>query len=478
MLWLALHLTRWSLEVHTRGGASSVPQAVVQAAGQRQVVVYADTEATRRGVLQGMTVSAAYALAPTLCVIPRDVQVEQVALEHLAAWAGQFTSLVSLVPPQDLVLEIGGSLMLFRGVRHLRQHVRAGLKQLGYSAQLAVAPTPLAATWLARAPREMEVMEIACLERRLASLPVQYAGFATKQMHLLQALGVRNVGDVLNLPRDGLARRLGPEFIGILDRALGKLPDPRTPYVSPPYYEGYIAFPNAVEHTEALLFALKRLMQELAGLLSARMMGVQRLTVLLRHAKAPVTPIELGLVAPSRDDKHWLHLFQECLQRVALPEAVEALTLRALDWVRLEPRVPDLFIAKSGADISEEEWIERLQARLGRAAVQGLASVAEHRPEYAWRYRDPTESLRVIYVKQRPLWLLPEPRLLEEREGQPYCNGMLRLEAERERIESGWWDERAVVRDYFIACTAEGARLWVFRELTGTRRWMLHGVFA
>jgi protein ImuB len=167
-----------------------------------------------------------------------------------------------------------------------------------------------------------------------------------------------------------------------------------------------------------------------------------------------------------------LGLFRERLQRVELPEATEALTLRAADWVPLAARVSDLFAAKSGAGISPEELIEILQARLGHAAVRGIAGVAEHRPEYAWRYRDVLERVETVYFKQRPLWLLPEPVPLGER------GGALVFEAERERIEGGWWDERAIARDYFIVRAADGAALWVFRELTGARRWMLHGVFA
>jgi hypothetical protein len=34
-----------------------------------------------------------------------------------------------------------------------------------------------------------------------------------------------------------------------------------------------------------------------------------------------------------------------------------------------------------------------------------------------------------------------------------------------------------VARDYFIA-EVEGARLWVFRERGGQRRWFLQGIFA
>ena len=68
----------------------------------------------------------------------------------------------------------------------------------------------------------------------------------------------------------------------------------------------------------------------------------------------------------------------------------------------------------------------------------------------------------------RPCWLLPEP---------------LRIDAPPEvlrgpeRIESGWWDQDDVRRDYYLARTAEGTRLWVFRD-RHAGQWYLQGLWA
>lgn len=78
----------------------------------------------------------------------------------------------------------------------------------------------------------------------------------------------------------------------------------------------------------------------------------------------------------------------------------------------------------------------------------------------------------------RPLWLLPVPRQLNERDGLPRRRGALRLLGEAERIETGWWDGREIARDYYTAVDARGARLWVFREREPPHRWFLHGVFG
>ena len=77
----------------------------------------------------------------------------------------------------------------------------------------------------------------------------------------------------------------------------------------------------------------------------------------------------------------------------------------------------------------------------------------------------------------RPLWLFPEPLSLKIRNRRPWWNGELDLGRERERIETGWWDGFEVARDYFVATTARGERLWIYRELKGRRGWFLHGMF-
>jgi len=63
------------------------------------------------------------------------------------------------------------------------------------------------------------------------------------------------------------------------------------------------------------------------------------------------------------------------------------------------------------------------------------------------------------------------------RDGWPWLDGRLELEPERERIESGWWDGRLVARDYFVACSPEGKRFWIYRDIRGKRGWYLHGFF-
>src|SRR5947208_16859095 len=68
-------------------------------------------------------------------------------LEHVAAWACQFTPRVSLEPPQGLLLEVEGSLRLFGGLERLLERLREGLDAMELTGQLGVAPAARGGAW-------------------------------------------------------------------------------------------------------------------------------------------------------------------------------------------------------------------------------------------------------------------------------------------------------------------------------------------
>ena len=494
MLWLCLHLPNLPLEICSRAAPTDDLLVIGEGHGREQRILVVSEGARRLGVQPGMRVSAAYALTPALRVKARDVAAEEQALARLAAWSGRYTSCVSLVPPDALLLEIEGSERLYGSLDHLIERVRRDLIDLGYTAHLALAPTALGAIWLARIGREANITDHAALFSALAELPIASLGLDPKREALLAGLGLKNLLDCLRLPRDGIARRAGPEILEALDRAFGRRPDPRPAFVPPPRFHASLELPGPIATSQALLFPLHRLLLELSGFLEARGAGAAALEFTLRSAKSVDTQMSLKLVAPSRDVHHLSGLVRERLERVVLPAPVEEVVL-AVDALQTLGAQPFDFFA--GAQTPAEmraQMVERLQARLGRESVQGVVNCAEHRPERAWRYCapgingesvtfgrrpfGPSAALRTGFAQDRPLWLLPEPMALEVRAGEPYWDGTLALEPERERIESGWWDDGEIARDYFIARDEKGRKFWVFRELQMPERWFLHGIFG
>jgi protein ImuB len=211
---------------------------------------------------------------------------------------------------------------------------------------------------------------------------------------------------------------------------------------------------------------------EFAAFLKARDAAALGLTLDLLHQGRPATRFELGFRSGNRDAAHWLNLLREKLDRSPLPAPAIAVALLSEAIVPFRPEWTDLF--DDGADHSGagRDWqavLEQLQARLGQRALRRLANVDDHRPEHALGQDEATPN-RLPTLPARPLWLLPAPEPLEVRD--------LRLLSEPERIESGWWDNAPVRRDYRVALDRCGRRLWVFRDLDATGGWYLHGLFG
>ncbi|HEX7055280.1 MAG TPA: DNA polymerase Y family protein [Burkholderiales bacterium] len=378
------------------------------------------------------------------------------AIEPLAGWACQFTPKVSLEPPDALLAEVSGSLRYFGGAQALLEALRAGVAELGLDASLASAATPRAALWLARGAAGAGLDE----------LPLHVTRW---ELDFFHSIGVTTLGEVRRLPRAGLARRCPAGVLAELDAALGLREEPRAFYAPPPAFDASLTLPGEAGHCEALVFAARRLLVQLAGLLAARHAGTRGFVLSLLDAHRRARPVAVNLASPSRDVERFVRLLRERLATLELREPVQAIRVTAGDFVPL-PGHSASFLGDAAAEY--EDWsalLERLQARLGHDAVYGLATVPDHRPEHAWRRISPGDwdphEFRV--PGPRPAWLLEPPRRLEP--------GRFELLAGPERIECGWWDGDEARRDYFVARLAPASLAWIYRE---EGDWYLHGFFA
>jgi protein ImuB len=455
MLWVALYFPRLALEALLRGRAPSEGADEPWAVAEDRHVLACNPAAAAVGVQPGGALAPAWAIAPRLRVLPRNAGAEAAALEAIAAWACQFTPRVSLEPPQAVLLEVEGSLRLFEGGGRLMARLRSGLAGLGFEALLATGGTARAALWLARGARDA-----------LEALPVCAIAPPAESLELLRSIGIGTLGELMQLPRAAAAARLGQGLLDDIDRALGRLPEPREFFSPPARFASRLELPAPVTQAESLLFAAHRLLLQLEGFLAARQAGVRGFALRLVHRSAPDTSVDIGFAAPRRDAEQGLRLLRERLGARAFPAPVEALCLEGGEPVALAAATPDLFGDARGEAEAWARLLERLQARLGEAQVHGLAVHPDHRPERAWRAVKEREAI-AEQAGPRPLWLLEPPRRLGE--------GDFALLAGPERIESGWWDGADARRDYFIARTAAGALAWIYRAPEG---WFLHGLFA
>jgi protein ImuB len=490
MLWLALRFPSLPLETFTRGVAAPGPLAVASSPGAHAGIVACNSRARGCGVRPGMPVVAASALATDLRILARDPAAERAALERIAAGAIQFSPTVSIASGAgvlpEVLLEIEGSLKIFGGLTRLWQRVEQELENQGYTFSLACAPTPLAAQFFTRAGLPVRIQHGDALRAGIAQLSVDVLGLPPGSDALLADIGACTIGACLKLPRAGLARRMGQELLATLDRALGHIPDPRPAFVPPAGFAATLQLPAPVEEAGALLFAFRRLLADLCGFLAATGKGAQRLHFRLAHEGRNDTCFELNLATATRDAGHLVAVLRERLERLALSSPATGISLKAVLLTPLAAR--NLTLLPDAREQAETivRLIERLRARLGENAVHGLDTVADHRPEHAWRTdasvgqaHGPGASDRGAWLPlSRPLWVLHAPRPLADMNGRPQQDGPLALIAGPELIESGWWDDNDIAREYFVARNSAQSLLWIYRECRAGGGWFLHGFFA
>jgi protein ImuB len=472
-LWLALHLPCLPLEANL---PLSSPSAVVE----QGRILLGDQAAQRAGVESGMGIAAARMLVPAIALVARDRARETSALQTLACWAGNLTPRLSLTP-DTLLLEIGSCLRLFGGLEVMVPLAKEGVQAQHYSVEIAAAPTPLGAQWLAQARTQALCPDEASMRQKLAMLPVDI--LPHKAAVTLRRFGITTLAEAARLPSAALARRIGREAVRLIAQALGEQPDPRPDFVFPERFALSLELPATVEYATALLFAARRLISALAGWLSARQAGVREIMLQLRH-RHTVTDVVLRFADLTADGSRFERVLRERLERLTLQAPVESLLLTATQVVQRPHRNQTLFEAAQDTRDAIGNLLERLSARLGEKQVYGIAPHDDHRPEHATRSASlfGKSSPVAPSALPRPLWLLDKPESLSDVQGRPYRCGPLTLLAGPERIEAGWWDTRAsrmdVRRDYFIARSADARWLWIYRECQAPGRWFLQGFFA
>ena len=470
-----------------------------------------------------MTSGAALPCAMSGAAAPQAIS-HEAAQQAICAIALSFTPRVAL-SGNAVVLEVSGSLRLFGGLHKLAALLEANLhaffKQNSLVAQIIRAQ---AATSLIAIGRLHLLRAGQQLPPRVADMPMHTLTATHPHLAVLERTGCRTWGDLLGLPRDGVARRFGAPLLAALDQARGALPEAYTWRVLPEQFDQKIELDALVIHTPALMTGVNALLVQLHAWLLGRQSGLCALKLIWHLDKRRDVPFRSELVVrtaqPAQDLQHVARLISERLNQVMLSASVHSITLASLETVSLRDAAAataSLLIEPKQQGVSSSQFIERLSARLGPASVEVWQPQADHRPEAMQRWvtaetiasatKSGSANTRIHSINDVkgikntekvpktdalfPTWLLRQPLKLASKAGAPLHQGALVKLAGPQRLEATGWlladssDILPALRDYFIYRSSQGVLLWIYSERLALtqrdqvqREWYLQGIFA
>jgi protein ImuB len=434
------------------------------------------------------------------------------ALEELAVWCHQFSPLVGLAeeePLETLLLDVTGIAPLFGGEQALNQQIETAFLQQHLTVRMGLGNTVGAAWALAHyacrvrethRPQHVEVRftHPTSYHSGLLELPVEALRLPPAIVETLTRLGLERVGDLIPLPRNELKARFGTTLLQRLDQALGKQPEVISQVHSPSEFMVEWIFEHPVTQQNVICQVIEQLITRLCFMLLKQDEGSLQLSYrLTRQDLEPVT-FEVGCYRPSADANHLWKLTQTQLERLVLRNPVTSIVICATRHARLSQQQKELFDDDSirRDSLLVASLIDRMAGRLGRQAIVRCVLQSDPQPENAFRYEPlvsgalGAHSVRPQPLKflllDRPLHLPVKPVALESvavaSNGSPsrFQYGGEQYTVSRhwgpERIETGWWRQRGVRRDYYRVETMQGFRFWMFRSLRDDR-WFLHGAF-
>jgi len=433
---------------------------------------------------------------------PHDPAADVAALRRLALESQQFAPLVGVEDadaPQCLLLDASGCTHLFGGEQSFVETVARHFRERGLSARVALAPTIGAAwgaaRWVAR-PRAPVVVPLEHLASLLSHLPAAALRLSEATVETLRELGLHSIGQVKQLPRSGLPSRLGHDVMRRLDQAFGDAPEVLTVERASPPIEATWAGEEPLADRAMLVAICRQLVSQIVGQLAARGEGVQRLVCRAAGAAGRRAEWVVNLVIPCEAAAHLVELLRLQLERAALPDDVSHVSLTASATAPLGLRQRDLFGDEVNPDRDRElgALLNRLSSRLGPRAVLRPRVVPDAQPEFAaavepWLESDAAARSTAadgFAGGTRPLRLLTPPEAISVRVAGPeavpvrFCWQRREHRVVRswgpERIETGWWRDAHVRRDYFRVEVHSGHWFWLFHCLT-EHDWFLHGAF-
>ena len=365
------------------------------------VLLAVNHAAARHRLTPGLTITRALARCPQLALLTPDPVLEH---RHQA----ELRNFVATLGPDFEATAPGTFLLDLLTLPHAHSAPLDWIEQtlrraapLRLPLHLALAPTPDLALLAAHSSKltsklsfnpepEFSVQYSVFSVQTLATLPLSLLNTEHCILNtpspdpfnydLLHLWGIKNLGDLAALPRQGLAERLGPEAARLHDILHGKHPRLLTLHRPPQHFQVAQELEHALETLEPLLFLLRRGLDTLCARLASSQRAAIAARLTLTFDDGNLHFRDLRLPEPTCDPATLLRLLHTHLDTVRAPAPVVAWSLP------LTPTLPGeaqrhLFERSLRDPNKFADTLARLEALLGPGRLGTPQPLDTHKPD-------------------------------------------------------------------------------------------------
>ena len=494
-LWIYLHFPQLQLDLITHNQASQAnhPIAIVDVANNQLCQV--NESARKESIKVGMGLASASLLCSNLHLQEYKQELENNHIANIANHLYMLTSDIVLAPPNALILRAQNMLSLYQGLAGYWRVIQQSLQDQKVHFVAASAYSIQAAKMIAlgfckqhletqssgkrRPHKNMSYTQHAITNKReeiattLASCLLNVSDIDPKDLHKLARIGIKSYADLQQLPLAEVANRVSRFSMSIINELNGKQAAKVTFYQPKATYHDYIELLYEISLSDKLLPVIGRCLDKLSQFLLIRNAHSLSIEIGFFQREHNTMRLAFNSIRPIYKSQDWLDIIRLKLESICFESPVFGLSLQCLEYEVAHVANNDMVTQKS-THVAALTLLSRLQSKLGEQSVHSLQYIDDFRPEMCAQLnsvlqlkKHTKDAQQTNIFADRPGLLLPQPETLTLE---------VQIVKGPERIQTGWWDDQAINRDYYIGQSQNGQQVWIFK--TPDQQWYLHGYFV
>lgn len=469
------------------------PVALTKEGIAQGIVEQATPNARSTGVHPGMSCSAALARCPHLKFIGSTTNTEKHTQATLLQLTKNLSPFIESTAPGVCTADLRS---IFKSnLRSMIHDVMSALKSLKLHVRAGLADHPDIARVAASIGNP--VCEVASNAEFLKALPLSRLTNSLETLQVLRDWGIQSTADLLRLPKQQALERLGSEGHKLWTLACGGQPRPLFLEKEAYVFEDYIEFEHEIESTEAIIFAVQRLLESLVK----RMIYAARVTEKI-HFKLPLEsgePYEriFTIPSPTIDIEVLQRILFTHLESLQLAHRPIAVAINLIPTLAKHAQF-DLFQSALKDPNQFAETLGRLEALLGVTHAGVPTPVNSNHPDdlmllnavetfesitHSGRPATCIESLMAQTKYGIPLRRLRPPIFAEIRmhlHRPQFISSQLlagKIEESRGpfRISGNWWDKPWQIEEWDIHVQQKDTLARIRKD--ALMRWSIEGVY-